>query len=455
MSISEPLYIAGVPPATTPLRFPANLRAILSNNLTVIPEAAYREPLALAPGPPRMAFFTGAEVVKEVLLSSFEKFPKGYLQNKTLEPIFRDNMLSSNGQAWKWQRSATAPLFRHEELLHYVPAFAEVAEDVARRWREAPPGTTHDVSRDVFHAAFLVISRTMLQGAADTALAAVEAGHRDYYAGVNWWAIYVMLGLPHWFPRPGGRKMRAHERRLRRAVADIVALRRRQSGAGEDLLGKLVVATDPQTGQAMSDDLLVSNVVGFLMAGYDTTAMALAWALYLVALSPDWQTKMADEVAAVAGQGPIGVEHVERLSVVQQVLKETLRLFPTAPVIIRDLPEDQICAGVPVRKGTIGIVPIYAIHRHRAFWDDPDRFDPTRFAADAPKKPNRFQFMPFGAGPRICIGAAFATMEATVLLATFVRAMRFELEPGFRPEPAGQMFLFSQNGIRLRLTPRD
>jgi cytochrome P450 len=139
---------------------------------------------------------------------------------------------------------------------------------------------------------------------------------------------------------------------------------------------------------------------------------------------------------------------------VQQVLNESLRLFPTAPVIIRDIVADAEFDGVEVPAGTIGLIPIYAIHRHRDYWDDPDRFDPGRFAPDNPAKPTRFQFLPFGAGPRICIGAAFAMIEATVMLATFVRAARFAIDPDFDPQPSARMFLLPRNGMPMRITMR-
>src|SRR4029078_1959740 len=153
----------------------------------------------------------------------------------------------------------------------------------------------------------------------------------------------------------------------------------------------------------MSNENLVDNVVAFLMAGYDTTAFALTWTLYLVSQSPEWAERMHDEVVRVAGTAPVTAAHTRELVVVQQVLNESLRLFPTAPVIVRDIREDVELGGVVVRAGTIAIIPIYATPRHTEHWHDPDRFDPERFGPDR-AKPSRFQFLPFGAGPRICIG---------------------------------------------------
>jgi cytochrome P450 len=292
----------------------------------------------------------------------------------------------------------------------------------------------------------------MLAGGADDVLRAIEKGHADYYRGINWWIIYTLLGLPHWLPRPGGKSMRAHEIRLREAVTDLVKRLRSEAADGDDLLARMGRAADPETGQMMSDTNIVDNVVAFLMAGYDTTAFALTWTLYLVSQSPEWERQILDEVERVAGNDPVSAAHVDHLPIVTQVLNESLRLFPTAPVIVRDILEDTDVNGIRVPGGTIGLIPIYAIHRHRTYWSDPDRFDPGRFAS---AKPSRFQFMPFGAGPRVCIGATFAMIEATIMLATFIRAAHFDLESDSEPKPAGRMFLVPEDGVRLSVTLRQ
>jgi cytochrome P450 len=219
-------------------------------------------------------------------------------------------------------------------------------------------------------------------------------------------------------------------------------------------MARLVRASDPETGRRMPDELLVDNIVTFLMAGFDTTAFWLTWTLYLIAQSPEWEALMLDEIERVVGEGPVASDHVQQLTTVQQVLNESIRLYPTAPVIVRDIVEDIEFNGICVPRGTIGIIPIYAIHRHRSYWNEPDRFDPGRFAPDGGARPSRFQFMPFGAGPRICIGAAFAMIEATIMMATFVRAARFETCRDFDPQPSGRMFLLPQNGMPMRVTPR-
>lgn len=451
---SVPFYPPNVKPSPEPLRFPFNLAKLLSNNLEIIPEQAYRKPLVIAPGPPRIAFFTGPELVKTLLLTRQSEFPKGGLQVDVLKPMFGNAMISVEGQEWRWQRGAATPLFHHDSLLEYGRIMTAAAEATLAKWRSASSGTVHIINQDMLRAAFHVISNTMLAGGAEPMLRAIEKGHAGYYHGANWWVIYRMLGLPHWFPRPGGKAMRAHETRLRAAVAQLVEARRADAAAGDDLLARLLRASDAETGQSMSNELLTDNILSFLIAGFDTTAFALTWTLYLIARSPEWEARIVEEVCRVVGQGPVTSAHISQLVTVQLVLKETLRLFPTAPVIVRDIVDDVEFDGLTVRKGTLGFIPIYAIHRHRSFWEDPDRFYPNRFSPDSPLKPNRFQYMPFGAGPRICIGASFAMLEATIMVATFVRAAHFYLDPGFEPEPSARMFLLPKNGMPMRVMLR-
>lgn len=443
-----------VVPAAKPLRFPLNLVKMLSNNLEIVPEQAYEEEVVLAPGPPRMAFITGPEAVECILKKRVTEFPKGQLQNEVLEPLFGDAMISSHGAEWRWQRGAAAPLFRHDELMRYVPVMRSAAESMVEIWRDTPAHETRAINRDMLRAAFGVISETMLAGGAPEVLQSIEAGHGEYFRRVNWWVVYRMLKLPHWFPRPGGRAMRRREKWLHDAVRNLVLGRAGDAAKGNDLLARLLVAEDPETGRRMPEERLVGNIIAFLVAGFDTTALAMTWALFLIARNPVWAERMREEVDRVAGNGPIEPEHLKQLVVVDQVLNEALRLYPTAPVIVRDILEDVRLGDVDVPAGTIGLIPIYTIHRHRRFWHDPDKFDPSRFSPDAKTKPSRYQFLPFGAGPRICIGAAFSVIEAKIMLATFVRAAEFELEAGFSPQPTGQMFLTAAGDIPMRVTMR-
>jgi cytochrome P450 len=447
-------YPPHVKPSTKPLRFPFYFTKLLRNNLEIIPEQAYWQPIVIARGPPRSAFITDSEPVKKLLCDRATEFPRSRKQIDPLKPIAGNSMLFAEGAEWRWQRGAAAPLFRHGELLRYGPIMSAAAEAAVAKWRAAAPDTVHAIDKDMIRAAFHVVANTMLAGGAEDTLHAIEKGHTDYYRSVNWWVVYTILGLPRWLPRPNGKSMRAHENRLRETVAELVRTRRAATEAGDDLLARLSSAADAESGRSMSDDRLADNILLFLMTGTETYAFSLTWTLYLISQSPEWESRMVQEIERVAGSGPITSAHVEHLTIVQQVLNESLRLFPIVPMIIRDIVDDIEFEGISIPAGTIGIIPIYAIHRHRTYWEDPDRFDPGRFSPDNPKKPNRFQFMPFGVGPRMCIGAAFVMIEATIMLATFVRAAHFAVDDDFDPQPSGQLHLVPKNGMPMRVTFR-
>lgn len=455
MSLSGTAETNGTPayvkPAPKVLSFPENLVQLVRNNLGVIPVEAYEQPLVVTDSFPKMAFISGADLVERVLKQGSADFPKGKLQNETLEPLFGDAMVSSEGADWKWQRAMTAPLFRHDEILRDIPVMRRAAEKQLAAWKSKSESDFHLMNRDMFRISFDVISHTMLEGGAEDVIKAIETGHSAYFRHVNWWIVYKMLGLPGWLPRPGKAVMNKQEKSIRQAVTSLVRARKAEAESGDDLLARLVRGRDPETGEGMSEERLVNNIIAFLVAGYDTTALALTWAFYLLAQNPTWQERARAEVLSVAGDQPIGADHIKNLKVIEQVLNETLRLYPTAPIIVRDILEDVQLGDQLVPKGTIGLIPIYAIHRHRSFWSNPNAFDPDRFGPEASVKPSRYQFLPFGAGPRICIGAAFTMIEAKVVLATLLREASFELQQGYVAEPVGQMFLTPRAHVPMKV----
>jgi cytochrome P450 len=235
-------------------------------------------------------------------------------------------------------------------------------------------------------------------------------------------------------------------------VHAIVERRRRSAQLADDLLGRLLAARDPETGEPMGDENLVDNLLTLLEAGHETTAKALTWCLYLLARAPEWQQRVREEVIAVTGGAPVDGSHIDKLALTQRVLKEAMRLYPPAPVLSRLSPKATTLGGHELKAGTNIVMPIFAIHRHRRLWEDPDRFDPDRFLPDREARYWRTQFMPFGAGPRICIGMSFAMAEATAILATLVRGARFEWDGKHLPEPVSRVTLRPKGGMPLKVS---
>jgi cytochrome P450 len=434
--------------------FPFMLPRFVRNPLLCIPREAYEKPIVLVPGPPLRVYVCDPELVRTVLLDKHEIFPKTEILRRLLGPLLGRGIMLSEGDEWRRQRQVVAPLFRHAEILRHVPAMARAAEAQIARWRASGLDKVHMIDRDMSVATYEVISGTMLSGGGDTVGAAMREDAGDYVAGMPWLLAYAVLNLPGWMPRPHKRRMRRRELRLRGAVRALVHRRRAAGDCGEDLLARLLAARGPDNGTAMADEEVVDMLLTFLTAGHDTTAKALTWALYLLSRSRHWEERVLREVETVVPAGTIEPHHIDRLTTVAQVLKETLRLYPPAPETTRIASVDTELGGLPIKAGTIIDIPIYVIHRNRLLWREPDRFDPDRFAPAEEARRSRYAFMPFGAGPRICVGASFALVEATVLLAAFLREFRFSCPQGFEPVPVSRVTLGVRDGMPMTLAER-
>jgi cytochrome P450 len=271
----------------------------------------------------------------------------------------------------------------------------------------------------------------------------------------TWGQLYAGMKMPRWVPHPGILAAQRAITLLRAAVAGMIHERRRlrESGAvvQEDLMHRLIAAHDPETGQSMNDEQLIDNALTFYLAGHETTAKALTWTLYLLARSPEWTAALKKEIARVTGGAPIAAEHIEGLVRVRQVIRESMRLYPPVPLMSRQAVADVRLGEHEVKAGASVLMPIYAMHRHKRRWEDPDAFDPERFSPEGEARIPRYQYMPFGAGPRVCIGMSFAMLEATAMLATMLRTMRFETVEGHDPLPMARVTLAPKGGMPLKV----
>ena len=417
-----------VPPAA-PLGGLAFARTFLRNPLEAIPRAAYEEDAGrMTTSPARGVWITSPELIKRVLLDERDTFGKR-VQIRLFRPMLGQGILTSEGAHWKWQRQASAPMFRPAELQAHVPTFVAAAE----RWLEAGVGPDPVVEIDsaMSRVTFDIISSTLLPSADEAAKREFRRCIETLQQHAGWDILYAYLRFPAWAPRPGGMAKRRAIMTLRSLVRSCVT---RVEGPGTELLHRLIAAKDPETGRSMDEEQLVDNLLTFYLAGHETTAKALTWTLYLLARYPEWQQRVRDDA-----------------SLAEAVVKEAMRLYPPVPIMSRQPARDVELGGHAVAAGATVLIPIYAIHRHAARWSCPDEFDPGRFATGAEERIPRYQYMPFGAGPRICIGMSFALMEAAAIVSTILRRAR--LEPSGEPEPyplAG-VTLMPHKGLRLRI----
>ncbi|MGQ0457458.1 MAG: cytochrome P450 [Hyphomicrobium sp.] len=452
---SLPLYPPKVTPAARALPLLPFLARFVRNPLRSLPRAVYEEPIVLYGGKrPLVAWVTAPDLTDRILVKEAASFPKTRLDRRVLRPVVGDGLLTAEGEHWRWQRKLASPLFRHNELLGYVPAMVDAASEQLARWRAKGDSSIAEIDADMTETTFTVIGRTVLAGINEAEGAEIKRAGHAYLDPIAWEVAAALLLLPETMWHPGKRRMRQAALDGRAVVQRLLDQRRKAGAEGDDLVARMLAADNPNTGQPMTDAEIVDNLGTFLLAGHETTAKALTWTLYLLARAPEWQTRVREEVQRVTGGGAILAEHVTDLTITQRVLKESMRLYPPVPIMTRANPHGEVTiAGKTLPAPTLIVLPIYAIHRHRALWEDPDRFDPDRFLPEREDKYPRTQFMPFGYGQRVCIGAAFAMIEATAILARLVQGASFKWDGRHAPEPVSRVTLRPRGGMPLKVTP--
>jgi cytochrome P450 len=433
-----------------PLGMWGAFRAARRNVLELIPEPAYREPmLASGAGRARWRMVMDPPWVDHVLRARARDYPRSDVTRRLLRPRRGDSLLTADWEDWRWTRRAMTPMFQPRSVTALSPAMTGAAEAMRARL-EARAGAVTDVCAEAVAATFDVITQAALSGRERLDRDGIVKGIDQFINTVARVSFLDVLGAPGWIPRPA--RLFGGGRKLDQAIDAVLAARRARAaapGAPPDLLDLLMVAQDPETGRTLSPVEQRNNLLALIVAGHETTALALSWALYLLAFDPVVQDRARAEAQDALGGRAATAADLPRLPYVAQVIDEALRLYPPAGFMARTAQAEDEIGGVPVRPGETVMIPVYAIHRHRLLWDDPDAFDPGRFAPDAAAGRHRAAFLPFGAGPRICIGMGFATMEATIILATLLAGLRFALPQGWRPVPRMILTLRPAGGMRL------
>ncbi|WP_156386581.1 cytochrome P450 [Aureimonas sp. Leaf454] len=430
------------------------LTAIVRNPLTALPPAIYREPFVVSrlAGTPRI-YLADPVLIHEALVQNADALDKGEEVRRALGPALGRGLLTADGAHWKWQRQSVAGAFRHDRLLALQPAMIDAARRTGERLRAERTGTV-DIGHEMMRTTFDIIVQTMMSGGAGIDVERVERGISDYLAPSGWMFAFGILGAPDWMPYPGRGKAAAAVAFLRSSLSTVIAGRRRSGDPRQDLLALLLAAADPETGRTMDDEEIVDNLMTFITAGHETTALGLAWTFHLLAKHPGVEAKVLAEIAAVTQGRPVEADHIARLAYTRQVFSEALRLYPPAPIITRTALRDLTLGGRAIAAGTVLYVPIHAVHHHAALWADPERFDPDRFGPEAAKARHRYAYMPFGAGPRVCIGNAFALMEAVAVLAVLLPAFRLADRGGATPEPIMKVTLRPRRRLAMTVEPR-
>jgi cytochrome P450 len=392
------------------------------------------------------------QLLEHVLRSNVRNYVKGP-DYDFLRPLIGEGIFVSEGDMWTRQRRLLAPEFRAKEVAGFLPVFTAELERLYAEWDESrarPPGhgSTIDVSAGMMRLTLRVLGAAMFQSDFESLIEVAREAFEACLSQATKQMVSMGMLKP-WLPTPGNQRAREASRRLDDAVHGLIA--RVRAGlhpqhapqhpgcpvAGVDMLSRMLVAVDPDTGTGMSEQQIVDEVKSLILAGHETTSLALSWTFHLLLTHPEVMAKLRTEVRSVLGGRHVQVDDVPRLPYTRKVLLESMRVYPPVPAVTRRALADDEFFGIRVRAGESVTLPIYTVHRHREFWSQPERFDPERFTPERVAKLHPYSYLPFLRGRRACLGEHFATLEAIVVLASIVDRYDFTRvgrEPiGIRP----------------------
>lgn len=433
---------------------PRAIVSLVKNPLDALPPEIFTEPLVFSKMVGNVkVYIADPALIHEALVKNSDALGKGEQVRRTLGPALGQGLLTADGAHWKWQRQSVASAFRPSSLQELQPAMIAAAENTRDRLWQRANGTI-DIGHEMMRTTFDIIVQTMMSGGHGIDVERVEQSITDYLRPSGWTFVLGVIGLPEWLPYPGrGRAMEA-VKFLRSSLMSVIEERREVPDERNDLVSMLLSAADPETGRTMTDSEIVDNLLTFITAGHETTALGLAWTFDLLSRNPASEEKMLDEIDRVTQGQPLTSDHIAQLTYTRQVFSEAMRLYPPAPIITRTALRDFQLGEFLIPAGTVLFVPIYAVHHHASIWTNPQTFDPDRFSPDAVKARHRYAYMPFGAGPRVCIGNAFAVMEAVAILAVILQKMRLVSVDNKPPVPIMKVTLRPKSSLMMRTVKR-
>lgn len=465
MSLPAEEFEAPAPvPRTVPPSRLTVMRTVFRNPLELWGEPSYTLPwIEAAFFGERTLIVNDPGLIRHVLVDNAANYRMAVIRQLILRPILRDGLLTAEGDVWKRSRKAIAPVFtpRHargfaDQMLHATESFVERYDAIGAA------GERRDIAVDMTELTFEILSETLFSGDIATATNDFAGDVDQLLHRMGRVDPMDLLRAPAWVPRLtrfGGRKVLD---KFRSVVAETIGKRQEQLKAHngavpEDFLTLLLQAGGPEGGLTM--DEIEDNILTFIGAGHETTARALAWTLYCVAHLPAWREAMEEEIGEVISSGAPPVEWLDRMPHVRAAFEEALRLYPPAPSINREAIEPDRWKSldgksVEIKPGTTILVMPWTLHRHQLYWDRPRNFRPARFMPGERDKIGRFQYLPFGVGPRICIGATFALQEAVIALAVLMQSWRFEKIDGIPVWPIQKLTTQPLGGLPMRVIKR-
>lgn len=370
-----------------------------------------------------------------------------------MEPLVGKGLLTSDGDFWLRQRRLAQPAFHRKRLADFGRIMTTATSNMLDQWR---PNQTFDIQAAMNLLTLEIVGKTLFgvdltQDGGRIYDAVDVAGRSIIKLTTNPLGI-LALRVPF---LPITRKYYGAVSEIDEVITRIIAERRGDERDHGDLLSMFMLAEDEETGERMNDKQLRDEVQTMVLAGHETTALLLTWVFYLLAKHPEVHERVMAEIDAVVGSRTVTMDDMRELTYIDQVLNETMRLYPPAYTMARFCNEADVIGGYDIGRNSVISMPTYYLHRHPEFWPDAEQFDPERFSAEKTANRHRFAFLPFGAGPRQCIGNRFALMEAVLILVTILQRFKLEIPEGHVAELEPQITLRPKGGIPVTVTPHE
>ncbi|WP_405016056.1 cytochrome P450 [Kitasatospora sp. NBC_00070] len=453
--MTAPARARRLPPGPPASRTVGLLARMARDRLSVMTSAAltYGDAVRLPLGPKTLFFFNHPDHAKRVLADNAANYHKG-IGLVHARRALGDGLLTSEGELWRAQRKVIQPVFQPRRISRQTGVIAEEAAKLVARLRSLAGTGPVDIRAEMTGLTLGILGRTLL----DADLGVYESIGESFEV-VQDQAIFEMMSLsavPSWLPLPQQRRFRRARADLERITGQLAAERAAHPSAdGDDVLSRLIEATAAEPDEAVRRQRMRDELVTLLLAGHETTASTLSWTFLLLDQHPLVWEKVRAEVVEVLGDRQPEAEDLHRLSYTSMVLEEVMRLYPPVWILPRKAQQADEIGGFHVPAGAEVLVCPYTLHRHPEFWDAPDRFDPERFAPGRAAGRHRYSYIPFGAGPRYCVGSSLGMLEATVVLAAVVRELRLAKAPGYVPKPEPMLTLRVQGGLPMTVHPVD
>jgi cytochrome P450 len=396
-------------------------------------------------------------LVQQVLNKQPRKYPKHRILHKMLEPLLGNSIFTTNGEIWERQRRLMDQAFEQARLKLVFPLMRDAVSAMESRLDKVADGNPYSIDAEMTHVTADIIFRTILTSPlSDRAAHDVFENFIKFQRHALRATVLELYHLPAWFFRSAAARSAGT---IRGVLAPVILARYEARERGEesdcqDILAAMMDAVDPVQGDRFTYQEMVDQVCMLFLAGHETSASALAWSLYLLSNSPELQKDIFNEIETVAAGRELEFSDLKKLRSTWNLFRETLRLYPPVGFFVREAIESHCLRDKQIQPGSMVMVSPWLIHRHREYWERPDEFDPCRFDTDAGKESAKNAYLPFSQGERVCIGAAFATQEAILILASLVRRYEFMPVAGHIPQCVGRVTIRSDNGIKVRMKRR-